>query len=148
MCQLSLSYLIFFSSVSIKETNTQYLCPTDAVLNYAEGTMFQAQLNTMVTWLDQWNKSGQTVALFKLLTKLAPIQARFASIAIDYSLADSTELALQEQEANNPGNYFVTYFLKKIFNFYSVFTIFVIILCHGFSVASLKLVYKFENVIS
>ncbi|XP_075232510.1 protein Smaug homolog 1-like [Lycorma delicatula] len=65
--------------------------------------MFQAQLNTMVTWLDQWNKSGQTVALFKLLTKLAPIQARFASIAIDYSLTDSTELALQEQEANNPG---------------------------------------------
>ncbi|XP_075210732.1 T-complex protein 1 subunit beta-like [Lycorma delicatula] len=57
----------------------------------------------MVTWLDQWNKSGQTVALFKLLTKLAPIQARFASIAIDYSLTDSTELALQEQEANNPG---------------------------------------------
>lgn len=65
--------------------------------------MFQAQLNTMVMWFDQWNESGQTVALFKMLTRLAPTQARFVSIALEHSLTECAELALREQEANNPG---------------------------------------------
>uniref|UniRef100_A0A224XLQ0 Putative rna-binding protein involved in translational regulation n=1 Tax=Panstrongylus lignarius TaxID=156445 RepID=A0A224XLQ0_9HEMI len=65
--------------------------------------MFQAQLNTMVMWFDQWSESGQTVALFKMLTRLAPTQARFVSIALEHSLTECAELALREQEANNPG---------------------------------------------
>ncbi|KAL1138895.1 hypothetical protein AAG570_008957 [Ranatra chinensis] len=65
--------------------------------------MFQAQLNTMVMWFDQWNESGQTVALFKMLTRLAPTQARFVSIALEHSLTECAELALREKEANNPG---------------------------------------------
>ncbi|BET00654.1 sterile alpha motif domain containing [Nesidiocoris tenuis] len=66
-------------------------------------TMFQTQLNTMVMWFDQWSESGQTVALFKMLTRLAPVQARFVSIALEHSLMECAELALREQEANNPG---------------------------------------------
>lgn len=72
--------------------------------------MFQAQLNTMVTWFDQWSESGQTVALFKMLTRLAPIQARFVAIALEHSLTECTELALREQEANNPGLYSLKFF--------------------------------------
>lgn len=66
--------------------------------------MFQERLNTMVQWFDQWNESGQTVALFKMLTRLAPTQARFVAIALEHSLTECAELALREQEANNPGN--------------------------------------------
>lgn len=69
--------------------------------------MFQAQLNTMVMWFDQWNESGQTVALFKMLTRLAPTQARFVSIALEHSLNECAELALREQEANNPGIFLI-----------------------------------------
>lgn len=69
-------------------------------------TMFQTQLNTMVMWFDQWSESGQTVALFKMLTRLAPVQARFVSIALEHSLMECAELALREQEANNPGEFF------------------------------------------
>lgn len=65
--------------------------------------MFQERLNTMVQWFDQWNESGQTVALFKMLTRLPPTQARFVAIALEHSLTECAELALREQEANNPG---------------------------------------------
>jgi hypothetical protein len=64
--------------------------------------MYQAQLNTMVMWFDGWSSSGQTVALFKMLTRLCPVQARFVSIALDHSLNECNQLALSEQQANNP----------------------------------------------
>ncbi|KAF6211889.1 hypothetical protein GE061_012406 [Apolygus lucorum] len=52
---------------------------------------------------DTNNGYDNTVALFKMLTRLAPIQARFVSIALEHSLTECAELALREQEANNPG---------------------------------------------
>lgn len=59
----------------------------------------------MCHWFDQWNESGQTVALIQMLTKVSPTQARFITIALENSLTECSELAMREQEANNQGYY-------------------------------------------
>ncbi|XP_039294385.1 protein Smaug homolog 1 [Nilaparvata lugens] len=65
--------------------------------------MFDSQLATVVSWFDTWNETGQAVALIKMVTRVSPIQARFIAIALDHTLNKFSELALQEQAANNPG---------------------------------------------
>ncbi|KAL1455157.1 hypothetical protein WDU94_009272 [Cyamophila willieti] len=64
---------------------------------------FQAQMSTLLHWLEQWNECSKTVAVVTLLTKLGPISAKFVAIALQQSLANLPQLELQEQEANNPG---------------------------------------------
>uniref|UniRef100_A0A1B6EQB0 Protein Smaug n=1 Tax=Cuerna arida TaxID=1464854 RepID=A0A1B6EQB0_9HEMI len=65
--------------------------------------MYQERVDTMCQWFDQWDISGQMVALFKMVTRVKPTQARFLSIALENCLTECAEVALREQEANNPG---------------------------------------------
>lgn len=65
--------------------------------------MYHERLATMCQWFDQWNECGQMVALIKMLTRVPPTQARFLALALENSLTECAELALREQEANNPG---------------------------------------------
>lgn len=65
--------------------------------------MYQEQLGTVCHWFDQWTESGQMVALIKMMTRISPTQARFVVLALENSLSECAELALREQEANNPG---------------------------------------------
>lgn len=66
---------------------------------------FQAQMSTLLHWLDQWNECSKTVAVVTLLTKLGPTSAKFVAIALQQSLANIPQLDLQEKEANNPCKY-------------------------------------------
>uniref|UniRef100_A0A8D8SKZ9 Protein Smaug homolog 1 n=1 Tax=Cacopsylla melanoneura TaxID=428564 RepID=A0A8D8SKZ9_9HEMI len=83
---------------------------------------FQAQMSTLLHWLEQWNECSKTVAVVTLLTKLGPISAKFVAIALQQSLANLPQLELQEQEANNP-DYFRTQQklarVLKVFSSYS-----------------------------
>ncbi|XP_065347236.1 protein Smaug homolog 1 isoform X2 [Cloeon dipterum] len=65
-------------------------------------TMFREQVNKLAIWFEQWNECEQTVALYSLLKRLAPHQARFCSLVLDQCLQDNHELLQQEQRANNP----------------------------------------------
>ncbi|XP_059472767.1 protein Smaug homolog 1 [Neocloeon triangulifer] len=64
--------------------------------------MFREQVNRLSLWFEQWNECEQTVALYSLLKRLAPHQARFCSLVLDQCLQDNHDLLQQEQRANNP----------------------------------------------
>ena len=67
--------------------------------------MFRKQVTSIAGVFEQWNECEQTVALYSLLKRLSPVQARFLALALEHSLADCAQLHLHEQQANNPGIY-------------------------------------------
>ncbi|XP_014665216.1 PREDICTED: protein Smaug homolog 1-like [Priapulus caudatus] len=64
--------------------------------------MFRDQVNGVTGCFLQWNACEQVVALVSLLKKLQPTQARFLGVVLQHDLADSAELRVLEQQANNP----------------------------------------------
>jgi len=65
--------------------------------------MYREHLAAVSTWFEQLKECEQIVAMYALLKRLAPAQARFLTLAMDQSLENCVELQLSEQQANNPG---------------------------------------------
>ncbi|KFM64357.1 Protein Smaug-like protein, partial [Stegodyphus mimosarum] len=63
---------------------------------------FRDQLSVITGWFDQWNDCEQTVALYSLVKKLGPTQARFLALVLEQNISQCMELQMQEQEANDP----------------------------------------------
>ncbi|GIY04116.1 hypothetical protein CDAR_316982 [Caerostris darwini] len=64
---------------------------------------FRDQLSVMTGWFEQWNNCEQSVALYSLIKKIEPGQARFLVQVLEQNIAHCVQLQLQEQQANDPG---------------------------------------------
>lgn len=76
--------------------------------------MFRDQVGVLAGWFKGWNECEQTVALLSLLKRVTRSQARFLQLCLEHSLADSTELHILENEANNPGKLLASSFLSQV----------------------------------
>ena len=66
--------------------------------------LFRDQVALVTQWFKSWNECEQTVALYSLLKKVTWAQNRFLLQVLQQSMQETTsENALKEQEANNPG---------------------------------------------
>lgn len=65
--------------------------------------MYREHLAAVSAWFETLSECEQIVALYSLLKRLAPAQARFLTLAMDQSLENCVELQVAEQQANNPG---------------------------------------------
>ncbi|XP_022092986.1 protein Smaug homolog 1-like isoform X2 [Acanthaster planci] len=63
--------------------------------------LFRDQVNALAIWFKEWNDCEQTVALYSLLRRVSPTQARFLTQVLEQTLADSDECQRLEQEAND-----------------------------------------------
>ena len=68
--------------------------------------LFRDQVSTLSVWFKEWNDCEQTVALYSLLRRVSPTQARFLTLVLDQTLADAEECQRLEQEANDIGEVF------------------------------------------
>ena len=65
--------------------------------------MFRDQVNAVTNWFKVWNECEQTVALYSLLKKITPTQAKFLIQVLQQSVANCPQVQLMETHANNPG---------------------------------------------
>ena len=74
--------------------------------------MFRDQVNAVTDWFKTWNECEQTVALFSLLKKVTPTQAKFFQQVIEQSLNGCSEIHRTEQEANSPSKLIFPFFFR------------------------------------
>lgn len=91
----------------VDQSMNQHGCFQSAGRPPTAGTslVFRDQVNALGNWFLSWNPCEQTVALYSLLKRLPPIQAKFLYHVLQqgpsFSQGDG-DLNLLEQQANNP----------------------------------------------
>lgn len=64
---------------------------------------FREQVALVTAWFKEWNECEQTVALYSLLKKSSPVQAKFMDQVLQQSLAECTDVKQLEAKANDEG---------------------------------------------
>ncbi|XP_078671601.1 protein Smaug homolog 1-like isoform X2 [Branchiostoma floridae x Branchiostoma belcheri] len=64
--------------------------------------MFRDQIQILSGWFKGWNESEQTVALLSLLKRVSGVQAKFLVLCLEQSFADSSDIQVLQEQANNP----------------------------------------------
>ncbi|KAI8788050.1 protein Smaug 1 [Biomphalaria glabrata] len=62
---------------------------------------FREQVNIITSWFKDWSECEQTVALYSLLKKSSPVQAKFLDQILQHSLADCVDVKHLEARAND-----------------------------------------------
>ncbi|XP_041353331.1 protein Smaug homolog 1-like isoform X2 [Gigantopelta aegis] len=63
---------------------------------------FREQVTLVTNWFKTWSECEQTVALYSLLKKLTPSQAKFLVQVLQQSLSECAEAKILEERANDP----------------------------------------------
>jgi hypothetical protein len=66
-------------------------------------TNFREQVGQVTSWFKEWSECEQTVALYSLLKKLTPPQAKFLDQVLQQSLAECTDVKQMQKKANDAG---------------------------------------------
>ncbi|KAI8505562.1 Protein Smaug 2 [Branchiostoma belcheri] len=66
--------------------------------------MFRDQIQILSGWFKGWNESEQTVALLSLLKRVSGVQAKFLVLCLEQSFADSSDIQVLQEQANNPAS--------------------------------------------
>lgn len=75
---------------------------------------FRDQVDLLQSWFKDWSECEQTVALYTLLKRVNPSQARFLDLVLEQALAESEEYHQLAREANNPGKVSVSFALLVV----------------------------------
>jgi len=67
--------------------------------------MFRDQVNSVTNWFGGWSTCEQTVVLYSLLKQIPPRHCRFLVQMLQQRVNDDKDVEVQEEEANDPGNY-------------------------------------------
>ncbi|BFZ06840.1 hypothetical protein BsWGS_09879 [Bradybaena similaris] len=71
---------------------------------------FREQVALVTAWFKEWNECEQTVALYSLLKKSSPVQAKFMDQVLQQSLAECTDVKQLEAKANDEA------FVRSLYN--------------------------------
>ncbi|CAG5127001.1 unnamed protein product, partial [Candidula unifasciata] len=71
---------------------------------------FREQVALVTAWFKEWNECEQTVALYSLLKKSSPVQAKFMCQLLQQSLAECTDVRQLEAKANDEA------FVRSLYN--------------------------------
>lgn len=64
---------------------------------------FREQVGQVTSWFKDWSECEQTVALYSLLKKLTPPQAKFLDQVLQQSLAECADVKQMQKKANDEG---------------------------------------------